>query len=181
MCVNLADSGAAVNGSDAATASIESNGVGEKKLDESARDADKKASEIDWDRYIENHAMQAPMPGGIYRGSGDELPSWRRRSPRPEDLVDHIAWQVPMSDFREDEQRFAALVLGNLDDRRLPPIDGQVPGRGARELAEEAEIDVEDAERPPRGHPDFDPVGVAARDLRECLLVQARHFGSTSS
>ncbi|MET0391306.1 MAG: RNA polymerase sigma-54 factor, partial [Polyangiales bacterium] len=67
----LAEAGGGGNGAEVVTASIDSSTVGEKKHDESARDADKKASEIDWDRYIENHAMQAPMPGGIYRGSGD--------------------------------------------------------------------------------------------------------------
>ena len=42
----------------------------------------KRPSEIDWDRYIENHAMQAPMTGGIYRGSGDEQRRRHRDQPR---------------------------------------------------------------------------------------------------
>jgi RNA polymerase sigma-54 factor len=142
----LVDPGAAVNGADANTASIESNGVGEKKLDESARDADKKASEIDWDRYIENHAMQAPMPGGIYRGSGDELPSLEATLTKTEDLVDHIEWQIRMSDLVEDERRFAALVVGNLDDRGNLTIEGVAPEDVVPRLAAEAEIDPEDAD-----------------------------------
>jgi RNA polymerase sigma-54 factor len=173
----LVDPGAAVNGAEASTASIESNGVGEKKLDESARDADKKASEIDWDRYIENHAMQAPMPGGIYRGSGDELPSLEATLTKTEDLVDHIEWQIRMSDLVEDERRFAALVVGNLDDRGYLTIEGVAPEDVVPRLAAEAEIDPEDADEVLKVIQTFDPIGVAARDLRECLLVQARHFG----
>ena len=93
-------------------ASIESSTVGEKKHDESARDADKKASEIDWDRYIENHAMQAPMPGGVYRGTGDELPSLEATLSKSEDLVDHVEWQIRMSDLVEDERAVEAAYVG---------------------------------------------------------------------
>ncbi|MEY4582310.1 MAG: hypothetical protein RL701_7013 [Pseudomonadota bacterium] len=173
----LAESSNGVNGGEINTASIESSTVGEKKHDESARDADKKASEIDWDRYIENHAMQAPMPGGIYRGTGDELPSLEATLSKGEDLVDHIDWQIRMSDLVDDEKHFAALVTGNLDDRGYLTIEGVAPAEVVPRLAAEAEIDAEDAEEILKVIQAFDPIGVAARDLRECLLVQARHFG----
>jgi RNA polymerase sigma-54 factor len=158
-------------------ASIESSTVGEKKLDDSARDADKKASEIDWDRYIENHAMQAPMPGGVYRGTGDELPSLEATLTKTEDLVDHVEWQIRMSDLVEDERRFAALVVGNLDDRGYLTIEGVAPEDVVPRLAAEAQVDPEDADEILKVIQTFDPIGLAARDLRECLLVQARHFG----
>jgi RNA polymerase sigma-54 factor len=149
----------------------------EKKHDETARDADKKASEIDWDRYIENHAMQAPMPGGVYRGSGDELPSLEATLTKTEDLVDHLDWQIRMSDLVEDERRLAALILGNLDDRGYLTIDGLSPDEVLPKLAAESDIELEDAVEILKVIQTFDPIGVAARDLRECLLVQARHFG----
>ena len=116
-------------------AHIDSSTVGEKKLDDTARDADKKASEIDWDRYIENHAMQAPMPGGVYRGTGDELPSLEATLSKSEDLVDHVEWQIRMSDLVEDERRFAALVVGNLDDRGYLTIEGVAPAEVVPRLA----------------------------------------------
>src|SRR5262245_43215070 len=83
-----------------------------ERNDLEARGADKKVSEIDWERYIENHAMQAPMPGGSHRGFED-LPSYETTLTKSEDLVDHLEWQVRMSDMVEDERRFAALVVGN--------------------------------------------------------------------
>jgi RNA polymerase sigma-54 factor len=174
----IAEGAAALGGAvEPQAASIESSTVGEKKLDDSARDADKKASEIDWDRYIENHAMQAPMPGGVYRGTGDELPSLEATLTKTEDLVDHVEWQIRMSDLVEDERRFAALVVGNLDDRGYLTIEGVAPNEVVPRLAAEAEIDPEDAEEILKVIQTFDPIGLAARDLRECLLVQARHFG----
>src|SRR5262245_31783872 len=148
----------------------------EKKQVEGTREADKKASEIDWDRYIENHAMQAPMPGGVYRGSSEELPSLEATLTRSEDLVDHLEWQIRMSDLVEDERRFAALVVGNLDDRGYLTIEGVEPSDVVPRLAAEAEIDPEDAEEILKILQMFDPIGVCARSLSECLLVQARHF-----
>jgi RNA polymerase sigma-54 factor len=148
----------------------------QEKTDGEAREADKKASEIDWDRYIENHAMQAPMPGGTARGF-DELPSYETTLTRSEDLVDHLEWQVRMGDFVEDEQRFAALVLGNLDDDGYLKMEGVPPEEVVPRLAAEAELHPEDAEEVLAMIQRFDPVGVAARSLAECLRVQAEHWG----
>ena len=147
----------------------------EKPGDASTRAADKKASEIDWERYVENHAMQAPMPGGSYRGF-EELPSYETTLTKGEDLVDHIEWQVRMSDITDDEMRFVALVLGNLDEKGYLKVEGLLPEEVVPKLAEEAELDPEDAEEVLKMIQRFDPIGVAARDLRECLKVQAIHF-----
>jgi RNA polymerase sigma-54 factor len=151
--------------------------VDEHKQDSGAREGEKKASEIDWERYIENHAMQAPMPSGVYRGSGEDLPSLEATLTKTEDLVAHLEWQVLMSDLVDDERRFATLVIGNLDSRGYLTLDGLEPHEVVAKLADEAAIDPEDAEEILKVIQTFDPIGVAARDLRECLLVQARHVG----
>jgi RNA polymerase sigma-54 factor len=151
-------------------------GPSEGPGDLGTRAADKKVSEIDWERYIENHAMQAPIPGGSYRGY-DDLPSYETTLSKVEDLVDHLEWQVRMSDMIEDEKRFAALVLGNLDDKGYLTVEGLAPEQVVPKLAQEAELDPEDAEEVLKLIQRFDPVGVAARDLRECLQIQAAHFG----
>jgi RNA polymerase sigma-54 factor len=171
--------GNGVNGAEAPVASLEQViAADEKKQVEGTREADKKASEIDWDRYIENHAMQAPMPGGgVYRGGSEELPSLEATLTKTEDLVDHLEWQIRMSDLVEDERRFAALVVGNLDDRGYLTMEGVEPQDVVPKLAAEAEIEAEDAEEVLKVLQTFDPIGVAARSLSECLLVQARHFG----
>jgi RNA polymerase sigma-54 factor len=148
----------------------------DKTADPEARGADKKASEIDWERYIENHAMQAPMPGGSYRGY-DELPSYETTMTKTESLVDHVEWQVRMSDMVEDERRFAELVLGNLDEKGYLVLEGMTPDEVVPKLAADAQLNPEDAEEVLKMIQRFDPIGVAARDLRECLLIQAEHFG----
>ncbi len=149
--------------------------LAERHGDLDTRSADKKVSEIDWERYIENHAMQAPMPGGSYRGF-DELPSYETTLSKSEDLTDHLEWQVRMSDMVENERRFAALVLGNLDDKGYLTLEGLTPEQVVPKLAQEADLDPEDAEEVLKMIQRFDPIGVASRDLCECLRVQAEHW-----
>jgi RNA polymerase sigma-54 factor len=144
--------------------------------DPSARQADKQANEIDWDRYLENHAMQAPMPGGSSRGQNEDLPSFESTMTRTEDLVDHLEWQIRMSDFVADERSFAALVVGNLDEKGYLNLEGLTPEEVVPKLADEAGIDPEDAEEVLKMIQLFDPVGVAARTLQECLLIQAKYL-----
>ena len=79
-----------------------------------SKEAEKKTDEIDWERYLENHALQAPLPS--YRGGDEEMPGVEATLSRTEDLPDHLTWQARLTEFVEDEQRFAQLVIGNLTD-----------------------------------------------------------------
>jgi RNA polymerase sigma-54 factor len=63
------------------------------------------------------------------------------------------------------------LIIGNLD------LAGYLKEPSIEEIAEEAEVPVERADAVLRRIQTFDPVGVAARSLQECLLVQAQHAG----
>ena len=135
-----------------------------------------KKDEIDWERYLENHAMQAPVPS--FRRTGDEdLPGVEANLSGAEGLVEHLLWQVRMSDFREDEQHFAALVIGNLDDDGYLRVEGMDSTEVVAKLAEEAGLETEDAEAVLEEMQLFDPVGCGSRSLEECLLVQAKYLG----
>jgi RNA polymerase sigma-54 factor len=156
--------------------SLEAAAPGEMPVQsEASREAEKKTDEIDWDRYLENHALQAPMPG--LRGSDQELPGLEATLTRGADLPGHLLWQMRLADFVDDEQRFAMLVFGNLTDDGYLKLEEVPPEEVVPRLAAEAGLDAEDAEEVLQLIQRFDPVGVASRDLRECLLVQARTFG----
>src|SRR2546428_6344575 len=51
----------------------------------------RKADEIDWDRYLENHALQQPPPS--FRPDNDELPSIEATLTKRPDLTEHLMWQ----------------------------------------------------------------------------------------
>ncbi len=135
-----------------------------------------KKDEIDWERYLENHALQAPIP--TFRGGGDDdMPSAEANLSTGEGLAEHLLWQVRMGDFVEDEQRFAMLVIGNLTDDGYLRMDGLSSEEVVPKLAQEAELDPEDAEEVLKMLQQLDPVGVCSRTLEECLLVQAEYYG----
>jgi RNA polymerase sigma-54 factor len=149
---------------------------------EAQKTQDKQVNEIDWEQFLENRTLQQPLPAN--RGGFDDLPPIEQNLTKGQSLVDHLRWQVQMSDMTDDEKRFSELVLGNLDDNGFLDLKGverpdgtRTPDLTIEEIAQEAGLDPEDAPDVLRMLQEFDPVGVCARDLRECLLVQAEVFG----
>jgi RNA polymerase sigma-54 factor len=129
----------------------------------------KGAEQVDWEQYLENHANQPPMPS--YRPETEELPNIEATLSKQVSLFDHLLWQVRMGMFTDEEERFALLVIGNLDKHGYLIDEVTI-----EELAVEAGLNPEDAEDVLLMIQEFDPVGVAARNLRECLLAQVRVF-----
>jgi RNA polymerase sigma-54 factor len=148
----------------------------DRRSEQTVATEEKKTDEIDWERYLENHALQGPPPS-TGRMSDEDLPGVEATLSRREGLVEHLAWQIRMSDLTEDERRFAALVIGNLDESGYLKLDDVAPADVVPLLAAEAEIDPEDAEEVLKILQRMDPLGVGSRDLRECLLIQAEHHG----
>ena len=143
----------------------------------------KQVGEIDWEQFLENRTLQQALPTS--RGGFEELPPIEQNLTKHESLVDHLRWQLGLSDFTDSEKRFAELVLGNLDDQGFLDLKGverpdatRTPDLTIEELAEESGVNPEDAPEILRIMQEWDPVGVCSRDLRECLLVQAEVFGS---
>ncbi len=143
---------------------------------------EKRAQEIDWEQFLENRTLQQPLPAS--RGGFEELPPIEASLTKQQSLVDHLKWQLQLSDFTDSERRFAELVLGNLDDNGFLDLKGTEREDGTRtpdltieEMAQDAGLDPEDAPEVLRIMQEWDPVGVCSRDLKECLMVQAEVFG----
>jgi RNA polymerase sigma-54 factor len=146
------------------------------------RTEDKRVQEIDWEQFLENRTLQQPLPSS--RGGFEDLPPIEQNLTKGQSLVDHLRWQLQMSDFTDQEKGFAELVLGNLDDNGFLDLKGTERDSGERtpdltieDLAREVPIDPEDAECILREMQEWDPVGVCARSLQECLHVQAEVYG----
>ena len=149
---------------------------------EQTKPEEKNVREIDWEQFLENRTLQQPLPAS--RGGFDEMPPIEQNLTKGASLVDHLRWQLQMSDFTESEKRFAELVLGNLDDQGFLDLKGverengeKTPDLTIEELADEAGLNPEDAPDVLRMMQEWDPVGVCSRDLKECLKVQAEVFG----
>jgi RNA polymerase sigma-54 factor len=153
---------------------------GERGTD--AKQTEKATREVDWEKFLENRTLQQSAGGN--RSGFEELPPIEQNLTRPRSLPDHLLWQLQMSDFTDVERKFAELVIGNLDERGYLDLAGvdrpdgtRTPDLTIEDLAEEAGLHPDDAPLVLEMIQNFDPVGVASRDLRECLLIQARVAG----
>src|SRR5687768_11728591 len=150
------------------------------------RETEKQTREVDWEKFLENRTLQQPSTGG--RGGFEELPPIEQNLTKPRNLPDHMLWQLQMSDFTDVERRFAELVIGNLDEKGYLDLAGVERPDGSRtpdltieDLASEVGLHPDDAPFVLEMIQNYDPLGVAARDLRECLLVQAKAAGFDDS
>ncbi|MFN3198516.1 MAG: RNA polymerase factor sigma-54 [Bradymonadia bacterium] len=144
-----------------------------EKLDQSStvsgaeQTTEKAQKEIDWEAYLANYS--SPTPGaGPQRLRDDDLPGYEATLTKSTTLFDHLMWQLQVSDLAEQEREVALVIIGNVDD------DGYMKMVTVEQIADEVDRDVEYVEEVLGLVQAFDPVGVAARDLRECLLIQAR-------
>jgi RNA polymerase sigma-54 factor len=143
---------------------------------------DKRVQEIDWEQFLENRTQQQALPSN--RGGFEELPPIEQNLTKNLSLVDHLRWQLQMSDFTDEEKRFAELVMGNLNDNGFLDLAGterengeKTPDLTIEDLAREVPMDPEDAECVLREMQEWDPCGVCSRSLQECLHVQAEVYG----
>lgn len=143
--------------------------TGEVTSEPKSEEAIEGSKEIDWEKYLENYANQPPT-NSIRNQSQEEGPSLEATLGSKTSLTDHLTWQLHMTLVVDDEERFLTLVIGSLDK------DGYLKETSLDELADEAGLNREDAEDVLKILQSFDPVGVGARDLRECLLAQVDAF-----
>jgi len=143
------------------------------------------ANEIDWDQYLDHYQLQghtAPSNRGLVE---EDLPGIESSLTRKTDLYDHLEWQLRLSGLSAEEERVALLIIGNLDGDgyfRMPAVDGEAEDSMASDplvrVAFESGMGVEFAEKVLKKVQEFDPAGVGARDLRECLLLQVRRINA---
>jgi RNA polymerase sigma-54 factor len=98
-----------------------------------------------------------------------ELPPIENTLSTAGSLSDHLLWQLSLQTDDERLKEIGAAIIGNLDD------DGYLVA-SVEEIAAMGEWPVADVERALQHVQTFDPIGVAARDLQECLWLQIRHL-----
>jgi len=133
----------------------------EVKIEEKLHD------DIDWSNYLGEYNT----PGRTsYESEDRDAPRFEAFIAPKQSLRDHLLWQLLMTKPSKQEESIASLIVGNLNK------DGYLDST-VEEIAAMSEYPVEVVEALLAKMQTFDPVGVCARDLRECLLIQAAHFG----
>jgi RNA polymerase sigma-54 factor len=125
-----------------------------------------KIADIDWQNYAEAY----PQTGMREARDDEDRPGFEATLTRRPTLAEHLEWQLQLSPLPEEERRIAEFIIGNLDERGY--LQASV-----EEIAREANAEPVAVERSLAQVQDFDPAGVAARDLQECLAIQVRVLG----
>jgi RNA polymerase sigma-54 factor len=99
-----------------------------------------------------------------------ELPPIENTLSSSASLADHLQWQLSLQTEDERLKEIGSAIVGNLDD------DGYLVA-SVEEIAAMGDWPVTEVERALQHVQTFDPIGVAARDLQECLWLQIRHLG----
>ena len=121
------------------------------------------ADEFDWENYLENYNLTSFQKPSYQ--DGEDRPSFENFLTKRTTLSDHLYWQLNLSRFTEEEYNAGTWIIGNLDEDGYLKIS-------LEDISSEVHLPLEAVEGVLRKIQQFDPVGVAARDLKECLLVQ---------
>jgi len=149
----------------------EGGATGEVDVDTTADPSDmEKIADVDWAAYMDSQP-QTGLEGRSGVGEDAHRSLEATLTMRPS-LGDHLEWQIQLSDFDEEEVAVSEWIIGNLDERGYLACS-------VEEIAEQSGFSSERVGQVLQKVQGLDPVGVAARDLRECLMTQLRQMRIT--
>ncbi|EEZ6283711.1 RNA polymerase factor sigma-54 [Escherichia coli] len=104
----------------------------------------------------------------------DELPVYQGETTQT--LQDYLMWQVELTPFSDTDRAIATSIVDAVDDTGYLTV----PLEDILESMGDEEIDIDEVEAVLKRIQRFDPVGVASKDLRDCLLIQLSQFDKTT-
>ncbi len=147
---------------------------------------DSSASENSHDVQNNSHNENSSSSISISSGTGDtpseyyyqasnrnedgERPSFESTYSKPAGLDSHLFWQLGTSELNKQEKEISAYIIGNLDR------NGYL-NASSEEISIATNSSIESVESVLKVIQSFDPPGIAARDLKECLLIQLEQLG----
>ena len=120
---------------------------------------------IDWNNYIDEYNST----GRVFETEKKNILNFESFVARKESLNDHLLWQLLMISPTEEEEKIGSLIIGNLNkDGYLDiPVEELIKTSGSSSDKVNQVLSLIKT---------FEPTGVGASDLKECLLIQAKHF-----
>lgn len=120
------------------------------------------------DEYFEERGFDGRDLGYFNPGTVSP-PSFEQFLSKGTDLYDHLLWQLRLSSEPEDIRRAGEIIIGNIDENGYLRVS-------LEELLDETKADIETIEKALTLIQSFDPPGVGARNITECLLLQLTSF-----
>jgi RNA polymerase sigma-54 factor len=143
------------------------NAESEGETSEGEDDKSDPFDEIDLEAYFADDEGFNPRPAMEH---GEELPAFENTLAETASLSDHLTWQLDMASIDDQRNAIGRAIIGNINEDgylRASLEEIQTMGPWSRD-------DVEAGLEFVQG---FDPAGVGARDLVECLCLQLKHLG----
>jgi len=125
------------------------------------------ARDASWEDYLGEFASTPRQVQAREFESADELSPLEARYSAKPSLEGHLLWQLRLSTLNEQQKSIGEIIIGNLGP------SGYLQAT-LEEIAALAEADMDEVRFVLERVQLFDPVGVAARDARECLLIQLK-------
>jgi RNA polymerase sigma-54 factor len=143
--------------------------VAEEQRSPAEEDADaytrEAAKNADWEDYLGEFASTSRQSSQREQESLEEGATFEARYAAKPSLEGHLHWQLRLSRLTEKQMAIGEAIIGNLSSSGYLQADNG-------EIADLAQASPEEVEEVLKLIQRFDPVGVAARTPRECLLVQ---------
>jgi len=136
---------------------------------ENREDADISSKEVD--QYVENlkkiewEDFFSDKDDFRYLSSDDEEVDYEKFVSRDVSLEEHLIFQLKILGLPEKEEEIGAYIIGNIDENGYLTTS-------VEEIAKDLNVGVEEVEKVLKLIQDFEPAGVGARNLVECILKQ---------
>ncbi|MCC7201118.1 MAG: RNA polymerase factor sigma-54 [Nitrospirae bacterium] len=124
---------------------------------------------LKWGEYLSDDGFDNKETG-YYKDNEEDGMTYDQMLTRPSSLSDHLSWQLNLATSDPDIIKAGDIIIGNLDD------NGYLQS-SLEEVTAASGVSVEKAGEALSLLQQFDPPGIAARDLRECLLIQLAQLG----
>lgn len=155
-----------------------------KAKDSTEKETDSPAAETDWPENIPEELPVDTQWDDVYQSSAppsSSAPSsdnsdydFESRNSVTESLQDHLMWQLNLSRMSDLDRSIGLAIIDAIDENgRLTQSSEELHANFAEH---NPEIDLDEVVAVLRRVQYFDPPGVAAVDLRECLLIQLGQF-----
>ncbi len=131
---------------------------------------DELAVDANWEDTYDITTATAPSNQQSNDSNNDFL---ENQSIEGDTLSEHLIWQLKNSQFTDNDLIIAIAIIDAINDDGYLTENIEELYDG---LKDELDIEIDEVETVLHRVQRFDPVGIAARDLRECLLLQLEPF-----
>ncbi len=125
------------------------------------------AKDADWEDYLGEFASTPRLSQSREFELAEEISPLEARYAAKPTLEGHLFWQLRLSSLTEEQKAIGEVIIGNLSSAGY--LQASI-----EEVAEMAQVAPEAVLPVLERVQLFDPIGVAARDARECLMVQIK-------